>query len=143
MPEWALAFLPRRVREHLTPLAQPDRLDRLPGDPAVLATSHRVATLEDDRRRLETLAGECLDRPITESEHALARLEAVLADLRPYGERLAALHLRDEAERRYGLPLPRWRELRRRYHEQARAIIDLPLEDINQRRAATAARRSS
>jgi hypothetical protein len=81
-----------------------------------------VVGLESRLLGLAALRAECLEEPRLEAERALARVEAVLAELRSPARQLDAVHLRDEVERSYGLPLARWRELRGR-HE---AIVGKP-----------------
>jgi hypothetical protein len=124
LPEWALAFIRTRVHQQLGEMTEADRLARFAGDAAASVALQRLATLESYRRRLESAHAEHLDRPVAEAERALARLDGMLAELRPPSPRLAALHLRDEVERSYGLPLSRWREQRRHYHDRAAYVLE-------------------
>jgi hypothetical protein len=119
LPEWELAYARARIRQHLTEPAEPSRLRALREDPVLGPAASSVVALEDRLRSLGALRAECLDEPRAEAERAVARVEAVLAEFRSPARKLDAVHLREEMERTYGLPLSRWRDLRRRYDDLA------------------------
>jgi hypothetical protein len=123
LPEWDLLYARALIRQQLSRTPEARALSLFVDDPdAQLAAAARtVMTLESRLLGLTALRAECLDEPRLEAERALARVDAVLAELRSPARKLDAVHLRDDIERSYGLPLARWRELRRR-HEAAVGI---------------------
>jgi hypothetical protein len=123
VPEWALAITRSRVRQALTEMPEVDRLLLLAAYPGATPLAQRLGALEAHRRHLQAARVQHLERPVAEAERALAALEGLLAEFRGPGRKLDALHLRDEVERRYGLPLAHWREMRRRHEEQTVQIV--------------------
>ena len=119
LPEWDLAYARAGIRQQLTEGSQEDRLRPLLEDPTFRCATERVVALQERRRRLAALRAECLDEPRREANQALARVDDVLAELRPLSPKLNAVFMRDEMEGIYGLPLSRWRDLRSRYDNVA------------------------
>ncbi len=119
LPEWELAYVRAQIRQQLSQPTVASGLRPLIDDPALGSTASSVVALDGRLRSLGGLRVECLEEPRTEAERALERLEDLLAELRSPARKLDALHLRDEIERTYGLPLARWRDLRRRHDEVA------------------------
>ncbi len=119
LPEWELAYARAGIRQHLQPLAETEQLAFFIDDPAASPLAELVVALQGRLRRLAALRTECLDAPRAEVEGALARVDGVLAEMASPRRKLDAVHARDEMERSYGLPLARWRELRRRFDDQA------------------------
>jgi hypothetical protein len=119
LPEWELAYARAQIRQQLSEGGAANGLRALLDDPTLGPAASSVVTLESRLRSLGALRVECLDEPLVEAERALTRVEEVLAEMRSATRQLDAVHLRDEVERSYGLPLARWRDLRRRHEDLA------------------------
>jgi hypothetical protein len=118
LPEWELLYARARIRQNLSQTPEGRALRPFLDDPQLGPAAHAVIGLETRLLGLAALRAECLDEPRLEAERALARVDSVLAEFRSPDRKLDAVHLRDDVERSYSLPLARWRELRGR-HEAA------------------------
>ena len=119
LPEWELAYARARIRAQITQGEEANGLGGFMEDPVLGPAASAVVTLEARLRSLATLRAECLDEPRVEAERALTKVEEVLGEFRTPARKLDAVHLREEMERAYALPLSRWRDLRHRYEDLA------------------------
>jgi hypothetical protein len=119
LPEWELAYARARIRQQLSEGGVASGMRPVLDDPALQPAASSVLSLEARLRTFATLQIECIDEPRLEAERALEHLEDLLAEFRSRARSLDDVHLRDEMERTHGLPLARWRDLRRRHEEIA------------------------
>ena len=119
LPEWELAYARAHIRQQLSQPTVAGGLRPLLDDATWGAAASSVLALDARLRGLTGLRVECLEQPRDEAERALTKVEELLAQMRSPARKLDAVHARDEVERSYGLPLVRWRDLRRRHDETA------------------------